>query len=254
MLTKSRPLRIKAVGEDDDVAEGTIKAYASVFGNVDSYGDVVEKGAFARTIKAWEDSDNVLPLLWGHNTSDPDFNIGAVTKASEDDNGLLIEATFDMDNPKAAQVYRLCKGRRVHDLSFAFDIVEAGEGKIDDRPVRLLKDLDLFECSIVPYGANPETEIVAVKHSVEAFARSLGMNEKRSESLVEIRSMLSSAVELIDSFTSTGGEGEKAQHDQSSSGNVSLAGSEGAPSEKAAGLSPSDQYLVERLKFTTLQA
>lgn len=251
MLTKSRPLRIKAAGEADDLAEGTIKAYASVFGNVDSYGDVVEKGAFSRTIKEWEEREDVLPLLWGHNTSDPDYNIGAVVKASEDDTGLLIEAEFDMDNPKAAQVYRLCKGRRVHDLSFAFDIAEAGEGKVDDRPVRMLKDLDLFECSIVPYGANPQTEILAVKQAVQQLQGHIVKNDEAKESWKEIRGMLSSAVDLIDSITAKA-EDEKDEDDadQASSGNDSPADSDEAKSEKAAGLSPSDQFLVERFKLT----
>lgn len=252
MLTKSRPLQIKAVGEDDSLPEGTIKAYASVFGNIDVYGDVVEKGAFARTIKSWEDSGDTLPLLWGHNTSDPDYNIGGVVKAVEDDKGLLIEAEFDLDNPKAAQVYRLCKGRRVRDLSFAFDIEEAGEGKVDDQPVRLLKDLNLFECSIVPYGANPETEIVAVKHSIQSLTHRLVKDDNQADALSEVRSMLSSAVDLIDSLST--GEEDEDDDDQASSGKDSLADDEGAPSEKAAGLNPSDQIMVERFKIQALLA
>lgn len=252
MLTKSRPLRIKAVGEDDDLAEGTITAYASVFGNIDSCGDVVEKGAFSRTIKEWEERDDVLPLLWGHNTSDPDYNIGAVTKASEDDTGLLIEASFDLDNPKAAQVYRLCKGRRVHDLSFAFDIAESGEGKVDDRPVRMLKDLDLYECSIVPYGANPQTEIVAVKHAIESMTSHIAKNDETRQSWKEVRGMLTSAVDLIDALSKDKDDDED-DADQTSSGNDPLADEEQASSEKAAGLNPSDQLLAQRLRFSALQ-
>lgn len=251
MLTKSRPLKIKSVGEADDLPEGTIKAYASVFGNVDSYGDVVEKGAFARTIKEWDEKDNVLPLLWGHNTFDPDYNIGAVTKASEDDTGLLIEATFDLDNPKAAQVYRLCKGRRVHDLSFAFDIAEAGEGKVDDQHVRLLKDLDLYECSIVPYGANSETEIVAVKHAVRSFVSHAQKNDGTRQSWKEIRGMLASAIDLVDALDT--GSDDEDDDDSTSSGNDSLAESSEASDEKAAGFSPSDQLLMARLQLKTQQ-
>lgn len=244
MLTKSLPLRIKAAGEEDDLADGTIRAYASVFGNVDSYGDVVEKGAFARSIKEWEDSGDTLPLLWGHNTFDPDFNIGGVKSAVEDDHGLLIEAEFDLDNPKAAQVYRLCKGRRVRDLSFAFDIAEAGEGKVDDQPVRLLKDLNLFECSIVPYGANPETSIVAVKHSIEALTGQLRKNDEKPGDLTELRSMLTSAVDLIDALSA---DDEDDDDEKASSGNDSLDSEE----SKSAGLSPSDQSLVAKLMLTT---
>lgn len=243
MLTKSLPLRIKAAGEEDDLADGTIRAYASVFGNVDSYGDVVEKGAFARSIKEWEDSGDTLPLLWGHNTLDPDFNIGGVKKATEDDHGLLIEAEFDLDNPKAAQVYRLCKGRRVRDLSFAFDIAEAGEGKVDERPVRLLKDLNLFECSIVPYGANPETSIVAVKHSIENLTGQLRKSDEQPGDLTELRSMLTSAVDLIDALSAD----DEDDDEKASSGNDSP----DSEDSKSAGLSPSDQSLVAKFMLTT---
>lgn len=247
MLTKSLPLRIKAAGEDDDLAEGTIKAYASVFGNIDSYGDVVEKGAFARSIKEWEDSGDTLPLLWGHNTSDPDYNIGGVKSAVEDDHGLLIEAEFDMDNPKAAQVYRLCKGRRVRDLSFAFDIADAGEGKVDDRPVRMLKDLNLYECSIVPYGANSETSIVAVKHSLQSLTGTLRKNEQTREGLDDLRNMLTSAVALVDDILEEDEDDDQGDDDEASSGNDSP----DSEASKSAGLSPSDQSLVAKFKLTT---
>ena len=56
MLTKDAPaLRVKVTGEDDGQA-GEFTALVSVFGNVDSYGDVVQPGAFERTLKEWSAS------------------------------------------------------------------------------------------------------------------------------------------------------------------------------------------------------
>lgn len=242
MQTKSSALSIKAAGEADDLAEGQIRAYASVFDNVDVYGDIVQKGAFDRTLAEWKDRGDTLPLLWGHNTSDPDYNIGGIVKASEDDRGLLIEAEFDMDNPKAAQVYRLCKGRRVHDLSFAFDIQESSMETIDGEEVRLLKDLNLFECSIVPYGANPETEIVAVKHAVQSLRGVLAQkaSDDTMGQLRELKSMLASAADLI---------GDLADQD---AGSKSSSGHGPSTPAGVTGFNPSDQILVQQLKLNTV--
>lgn len=168
-MAKLKDVRIQVkAGPDDGLAEGEFTAYASVFGNKDSYGDVVMPGAFADTLQEWKDSGNVLPLLFGHNMQDPDFNVGSVLKAEEDDHGLLVHAQLDLESPKAVQVYRLLKGRRLSQLSFAYDVLEGGEAertKADGTKEHVyeLRKLKLYEVSVVPIGANQETEILAVK-------------------------------------------------------------------------------------------
>lgn len=162
-------VRVKAVGEPDGLAEGQFEGYASVFGNVDSYGDIVQPGAFRDTLATdWPDG-KAFPLLWGHDTYDPFSNLGSATGV-EDDHGLKVTGTFDLDNPKAAQVYRMVKGGRVDQMSFAYDVIDAGQETQDGQTVNLLKALKLYEVSIVPYGANAETEILAVKSNAAALA------------------------------------------------------------------------------------
>ena len=102
MLTKSATIEVKA-GPDDGLKEGQFTAYASVFGNKDSYGDVVMPGAFSKTLADWLKSGDMIPLLFGHNMSDPDYNIGGVFAAEEDSVGLKISAELDMENPKSVQ-------------------------------------------------------------------------------------------------------------------------------------------------------
>src|SRR5690606_4089047 len=119
VLTKDAPaLRVKTTGEG--LADGQFDALVSVFGNVDSYGDVVQPGAFATTLKAWGESGYKIPVYWGHNLSDPDFNIGEVISAEETDRGLQVRAQLDVDSPKGAQVYRLLKGGREQEFSFGY--------------------------------------------------------------------------------------------------------------------------------------
>lgn len=154
------------VSIDETQTEGTITAYASVFGNVDSYGDVVIPGAFEETLGEWQKSGNTIPLLYGHDFKDPFSNIGGVTSAVEDAHGLKITAQLDLDNPKARQVYNLLKAKRLSQMSFAFDVVEGSWGEREQQEVYELKKVKLYEVSVVPIGANQETSIIDVKSVV----------------------------------------------------------------------------------------
>jgi HK97 family phage prohead protease len=162
MLTKTASVQLKA-GPDDGLAEGQFTAYASVFGNIDSYGDIVVKGAFASDLQRWEASGNNIPLLFGHNMSDPDFNIGHIVAAEEDEVGLKVTAQLDLESPKAKQVYRMLKGRRIDQMSFAYDVLDGAKAQKDGEDVYEIRDLKLYEVSVVTVGANSETEVLAVK-------------------------------------------------------------------------------------------
>lgn len=166
MIIKNAEFSIKAeevTATEQDPTTGEIVAYASVFGNIDSYGDVVMPGAFANTLEEWKASGRVIPLLYGHDFHDPFSSIGAVTEAIEDDHGLKITATIDLDNPKAAQVHKLIMDKRLAEMSFAFRVVEGGFGERDGEEVYEIRELKLFEVSVVPIGANSATEIVSAK-------------------------------------------------------------------------------------------
>lgn len=165
MLTKSCGVKVKAVGTDDSLEEGVFEAIVSVFGNVDSYGDRVVKGAFANTLAEWEASGDPIPVYWSHRMDDPDFNIGHVLEAKETDEGLWVKAQIDLESPKAAQVFRLLKGRRVTQFSFAYDIesYRVVKGADDADSVWELEQLKLYEVGPTPIGANQETELLTVK-------------------------------------------------------------------------------------------
>jgi HK97 family phage prohead protease len=161
-------------GPDDGLEEGVFSAYASVFGNEDSYGDVVVAGAFAADLARWKESGQNIPLLFGHNMSDPDFNIGHVVDAVEDEKGLLVTAQLDLENPKAAQVYRMLKGRRINQMSFAYDVIDGGSVTEDEKSHYELRELKVYEISVVTIGANQETEILAVKSATNALLSKAG--------------------------------------------------------------------------------
>ena len=94
--------KYKAAQSAANLDGGKVVGYASTFDREpDAYGDVIAAGAFAETVKAWREKMEqgvFLPLLYGHNTNDPKYNIGRVVAIEEDEKGLKIEAEFDAEN------------------------------------------------------------------------------------------------------------------------------------------------------------
>ena len=171
MLIKSVPIdtRLVKAGPADGLAEGEFVVYPSTFiRKPDSYGDVVKPGAFAKGIQKRKDEGIVLPGLFGHRMDDPDFYVAQALDEGEDDHGWWVKGVFDLDEAKAAKVYRLVKGRRLRELSFAYDVIDEGSVTLDDGvKANELRELDVFEFSFVPIGANRDTSVVAVKAAAD---------------------------------------------------------------------------------------
>ena len=155
----------------EDVADGgEVLAYASTFDRVpDSYGDVVARGAFAKTLADWQASGNPIPLLFGHRTDDPRMNLGAVIEAEEDERGLKIRARFDEENEIAQYTRKLVKEGRLTKLSFAYDTLDAAPVVLaDGTRANELRELKLYEVSLVPIPANELTEVIEAKDGEHA--------------------------------------------------------------------------------------
>lgn len=169
--TKSITVGLKATPDISPDAEdaGTFEGYASVFNNADTYGDIVRPGAFAETIAQFRDHGRAIPVLYGHDFADPFSNIGAVEEIKEDDHGLFVKARLDLDNPKAQQVYRLMKAKRLNEMSFAYRVLDGGWAEIDGEELYEITRVKLFEVSVVPVGANPQAEIITVKQATQAL-------------------------------------------------------------------------------------
>lgn len=172
---------------------GSVKGYASTWDREpDSYGDIIAQGAFSKSLKRWEELGMPIPLLYGHNTDDPEYNIGKVTLAKEDGRGLYIEADFDADNPKAQYVRKLVKEGRLFQFSFAFDCTDWADVKLEDgTKVRELRELDIYEVSLVQIPANQHAEVVEVKSGRRNSV-------KDENDLRRLRDLMDEAKEIID--------------------------------------------------------
>ncbi|MFE6126801.1 HK97 family phage prohead protease [Streptomyces sp. NPDC056437] len=185
MRTKDFTARVKAAGVADGLAEGQFVALVSVFGNEDSVGDIVRPGAFTETLAEWGSKGDPIPVIWSHAWGDPFAHVGTVVKAVETLQGLEVTGQIDdlETNPTAAQVYRLLKGRRVTQFSFAYDVSEGAWVNDDEHKwggYYELRRLKLHEVGPCLVGANQETELIAAKAA--GIARGLKAGRVLSQS------------------------------------------------------------------------
>ncbi|MCK9571644.1 HK97 family phage prohead protease [Candidatus Pacearchaeota archaeon] len=151
METKDVKFSLSKVNDE----EGTFEGYASVFGVVDSYNDVVEAGAFKKTLK----EQQVFPLLWSHDATQP---IGKVT-GEEDNKGLKVKGDLNLEVGAAREKRSLMKQGVIKAMSIGFETVK------DDlkEGVRLLKEIKLWEISLVVFPANRRALVTNVKSANE---------------------------------------------------------------------------------------
>lgn len=152
--TIDRPFEVKKL----DVKTGTFTGYGSVFGELDSYRDIVVKGAFKDSIADYEARGALVPMLWQHRTGEP---IGVYTKMEEDDHGLYIEGEINLDVQRGRECLSLMKQKALSGLSIGYDTVSfEDDGK---RMVRYLKQLNLWEISPVTFPAGPSARVIEAK-------------------------------------------------------------------------------------------
>ncbi|WEV59680.1 HK97 family phage prohead protease [Bifidobacterium sp. ESL0728] len=199
-----------SVKADASAGEGKFTALVSAFGVEDSQGQIIEPGAFAESLKAF-DEKTPLPVLWDHQWDDIWAHIGSA-QASETDEGLQIEAQLDMNNPTAQQAYSLLSQGRVHEFSIG-GYEDPSQIETDDDGTEHVKQFELAEVSMTLKGANPDTKLIDVKHDdkpVEKEGRVLA--SKHVEALKTTRASLAEDIkaldDVIEAVSPPGGDGK----------------------------------------------
>jgi len=153
IYTKQLKAQIEMVKAEGD--DRWIRGYASIFDVVDSYGDVVVPGAFARTLDTPEERNRVV-VLWQHDVRQP---IGVPTVMREDSKGLYVEAKISK-TARGDEALALISDGVVKELSIGFNYRRfeiTDETTSDGWPIWYLKDVELMEWSPVTWGACPGT-------------------------------------------------------------------------------------------------
>ena len=192
MKTKTIEIEVKAI----DLEAGQFEGYAAVFGNKDSYGDVIVAGAFADTLAADFGQDGQgVPTYWCHDFKDPFKNIGSTIWAKEDSHGLRVRVQLDLDTQNAKQTLKLLKEGRVNQMSFGYTVVEGAWVDSDEHGYYYeLRKLKLHEVSVVPIGANQETEILAAKSAESIGDDVVALFKTANEQMALTRGLFARAI------------------------------------------------------------
>lgn len=178
---KSFPFKIGRVADS-----GEFLGYASTFGGTDLGGDVMERGSFKKTLR---ETQGAIPVLDHH---DPTRQIGWNLEAREDDRGLLVRGLLDLNVRVARERYSLMKmavqvGGRTG-LSIGFRTVKEEPDKRNPM-IRRLKEIQLFEYSIVTFPMNPQAAVTTVKARQELLhqflRREIGLDKKCARRALE---------------------------------------------------------------------
>lgn len=155
----------------DGAKQGVFSGYGAVFGNKDSYNDVIERGAFKDTLRAWEDKGKYPPMLLQHGGgfmggSVDMLPIGKWTSMEENTKGLKVDGRlFGLNTERGQLLYEGMKEGETDGLSIGYNVKQSVTGTKPGQPRRTLTAIDLVELSIVTFPANDKARIGNVKAS-----------------------------------------------------------------------------------------
>jgi HK97 family phage prohead protease len=150
-------MEVKFLSLDMKAADGgEVEGYGSVFGGLDSYGDTIEPGAFAKSI-----AKRKPKMLWQHRADKP---IGVWDDVVEDGNGLRLRGRLALGTDQGREAHELTKMGALDGLSIGFKTVA-------HTPVgntRLLKEVELWEVSFVTFPADEAARVASIKSVADA--------------------------------------------------------------------------------------
>ncbi|WP_375763074.1 HK97 family phage prohead protease [Bradyrhizobium sp. Pha-3] len=158
---KLEKLEVKANFAISDTGE--ITGLAWFYGEPDSVGDTIVKGAFGAI------AEN-LPILFQHSPADL---IGTWTEIKEGPDGLQVKGQLHLDHLRARTVFAMLKNKLVDGLSIGFRTKQATK----QGRKRVITALDLAEISVVRDPAHPRARISSAKEYDAALAVAAAIRE-----------------------------------------------------------------------------
>jgi HK97 family phage prohead protease len=189
-------VEVKADG-DANSEEGIFSGYGSTFGNLDLGGDIIKAGAFEKTLNEWGQKGEMPFLLAFHDMSRP---IGDWLEMREDEKGLFVRGQLwvkgDRRIEDAVMAYNMLRGTGQKTLSIGYRVNDYEMQESMNGSIRVIKEVDLVEVSVVPIPMNPQAKITAVKslkdeegnllskREVEKVLRDAGLSVRQSKAFI----------------------------------------------------------------------
>ncbi|WP_118134881.1 HK97 family phage prohead protease [Oceanicella sp. SM1341] len=158
--------------------ETGIAGYASLFGEADQGGDVVRRGAYARSLASLTAQGRKVKMLWQHDPAQP---IGVWDEIREDERGLHVRGRILADVQRGAEALALLKAGAIDGLSIGYRTVRAAKTSLG----RALEEIELWEVSLVTFPMLPSARAsLGAGEAEDALARAL------TEAIAEARADL----------------------------------------------------------------
>lgn len=170
--------------------EGIFTGYGSIFDDEpDSYGDVIERGAFSKTLLNQGRNKNGIAMLYQHNH---DMPIGVWTEMVEDNVGLKVKGQLAINTSNGKDAYELMKLGAIKGLSIGYTVKR--EEMNHDKGCRILKEIELWEISPVTFPAKVSATITGIKNIEECLTerdlenalRESGLSKSASQYIVKL--------------------------------------------------------------------
>ncbi|MGX0975343.1 HK97 family phage prohead protease [Roseovarius sp. MBR-51] len=134
---------------------GQIEGYASLFGAPDQGGDIVERGAYAASLGRLAKEGRRVKMLWQHDPAQP---IGIWDEVREDARGLWVKGRLLDSVERAREAAALIAAGAIDGLSIGYRTLRAAK---NDKGQRLLRELELWEVSLVTFPMLPSARVTA---------------------------------------------------------------------------------------------
>lgn len=143
--------------KDIDAKGRRVSGYLSTFDVLDKHGDIIEKGAFTKTLN--ERKADIF-FLNQHNWAQP---FGKFDQIMEDEKGLYFVSNPFPDTSYANDAIKLYEAGILNEHSIGF-VTMKDEVK---EQTRYIKEIKLYEGSVVTVGANSQTPFTGFKSGIE---------------------------------------------------------------------------------------
>ena len=158
-----------------DIKSRTFTGYASIFGNIDSYDDIVMQGAFSKTIQERKDR---VKVMYNHT-----WTIGKALEMEETHKGLFVKG-YVSQTQRGDEVLALMADGAIDEMSIGYEVVKHDYEEREGKQIRRLNEIKLYEFSPVDFAANDQALITGIK--ALAIKRGFDIDEERINEMVNI--------------------------------------------------------------------
>jgi HK97 family phage prohead protease len=184
---------------DSDTKQGVVSGYFAVFGNRDLDGDIIEPGAFTKTVmERGPQGKQLIKYLLDH---DKNKVVAKITNLYEDNKGLRYEAKIGT-HAAGQDFQKMIESELINQHSFGFRTIK--EQFDQEAKANLIKEVMMYEGSAVQFlGANPETTFIDLKSEADAFEylsrleKFVKTSDATDETLEKLENQLKSLLDFL---------------------------------------------------------